>query len=165
MIKKFVTLVALSIAMVNGAYSINVLASEPPDKSIYTSEEENSKISESKPKCPCNEDKKEDKKKDTKKECKINDDIKMLNKDCNKKLLSDDEIKSLDKISKCVKDKKEITEEEKKFINCLKDKVAKAKLGDDCFKKFQELLKKDNDNKLSEDEKKELKGYIKKIMD
>ena len=148
MIKKLVTLVALSVVLVNESAMITSNALESPNETVHYSITSTS--NEHKPKCDCHE----------------KHDIEMLCKESNKKLLSEDEKKALCEIEKCIKDEKELSQEQKKALYCMKEKIVKAKLGDKDYEKFKCLLKKEMDGeKLSNDEKTALNDYMKKLKD
>lgn len=91
------------------------------------------------------------------------EDIKMLSKAENLKLLSDDDKKTLGEINKCLQENNDLSKDQIKKLISIKDKVAKCKLGDKDYAKFKELLKKSKKDCLKDDEKKELDGYLKKI--
>jgi hypothetical protein len=84
-----------------------------------------------------------------------NDNINLLN-DCQKK--------QLDAIREKIKKGVALTDDDKKIMIELKDVIAKSKLGEEKFNKFKSLMeKKKSDKKLTDDEKKELKLYMKEL--
>lgn len=152
MIKKFITIVALSIALISETSMIATKAIEvhnPNSASVVeptkdeVKEGHRHKHKMGKEHAAC--------------------DIKLLTSPENMKLLSEEEKKSLEEIDKCLKSNKDITKDQVRTIMALKDKVAKCKLGDEDFKKFKELMRKERKGGLSPEEKAQLDGYFKRI--
>lgn len=82
----------------------------------------------------------------------------------NVKLLNDSQKKQLETIREKVQKGEPLTDEDKNILFELKDAIAKAKLGEEKFNKFKALMEKKKKNRdLSDDEKKELKGYFKEL--
>lgn len=152
MIKKYVSAVALSLALVSASSAIVTSAIEYPNEPTITISETDKKEEE---------DRHHHKHKMGKEHAA--EDIKMLTNSENIKLLSEDDKKALEEINKCLKENKELKKEHIKTLIELKDKVAKCKLGDKDYKKFKDLMKKQKKECLNENEKKELEGYLKKI--
>lgn len=150
MIRKYVSVVALSLALISGSSTLAPKAMDTPN-------ENNVKISETEEK----EDESRHKPKMGKEHAAC--DIKMLTCPENMKLLSDEDKKALEEINNCLKENKDLTKDHIKTLMALKDKVAKCKLGDKDYKRFKELMKNEKKGCLKEDEKKELDGYLKKI--
>ncbi|MBS5926913.1 MAG: hypothetical protein KIC66_07480 [Clostridium sp.] len=157
MIKKYVSAIALSLALVSGSSAIIASAVESPkETTTVTAPESEKKDAENK----------EDKSRHHKHKCgkeRAAEDIKMLSKAENLKLLSDDDKKTLGEINKCLQENNDLSKDQIKKLISIKDKVAKCKLGDKDYAKFKELLKKSKKDCLKDDEKKELDGYLKKI--
>lgn len=157
MIKRYVSAIALSLALVSGSSAIIASAVEYPNETTTVTATESEKK---------DAEKKEDESRHHKHKLgkeRAAEDIKMLSKAENLKLLSDDDKKALGEINKCLQENNDLSKDQiKKFIS-LKNKIAKCKLGDKDYEKFKELLKKSKKDCLNDDEKKELDGYLKKI--
>ena len=157
MIKRYVSAIALSLALVSGSSAIIASAVEYPNETTtVTAREFEKKDAGNK------EDESRHHKHKLGKE-RAAEDIKMLSKAENLKLLSDDDKKALGEINKCLQENNDLSKDQIKKLISLKNKIAKCKLGDKDYAKFKELLKKSKKDCLKDDEKKELDGYLKKI--
>ena len=157
MIKRYVSAIALSLALVSGSSAIIASAVEYPNETTTVTATESEKK---------DAEKKEDESRHHKHKLgkeRAAEDIKMLSKAENLKLLSDDDKKALGEINKCLQENNDLSKDQIKKLISLKNKVAKCKLGDKDYAKFKELLKKSKKDCLNDDEKKELDGYLKKI--
>ena len=155
MIKRYVSAIALSLALVSGSSAIIASAVEYPNETTTVTATESEKK---------DAEKKEDESRHHKHKLgkeRAAEDIKMLSKAENLKLLSDDDKKALGEINKCLQENNDLSKDQIKKLISLKNKIAKCKLGDK--EKFKELLKKSKKDCLNDDEKKELDGYLKKI--
>ena len=157
MIKRYVSAIALSLALVSGSSAIIASAVEYPNETTTVTATESEKK---------DAEKKEDESRHHKHKLgkeRAAEDIKMLSKAENLKLLSDDDKKALGEINKCLQENNDLSKDQIKKLISLKNKIAKCKLGDKDYAKFKELLKKSKKDCLNDDEKKELDGYLKKI--
>ena len=117
----------------------------------------------------CDDKKEEDIKKNDKKDkckCKEKDEApkKDLFTDENCKYLSSDQKKQLDECKKCTEKGEKLTDAQKKALHEMVDCIIKGKLGDEKYKDFTSLMdKKNNGNKLTENEENKLKEYMNKI--
>lgn len=163
MIKKFVSAIALSLSIMAVSPTLVSAAIEYPNEAPTAVEEAQKKEAE--------DVKEEDARHKDKDKCKdkkvnkdmIKEDLKLITSEGNLKLLTDEEKKAIDDISKCVADGKEISKDHIKVIIKIKDKIAKEKLGEKDYKKFKELLKKDKKESLCDEERKQLEEYLLKI--
>ena len=157
MIKRYVSAIALSLALVSGSSAIIASAVEYPNETTTVTATESEKK---------DAEKKEDESRHHKHKLgkeRAAEDIKMLSKAENLKLLSDDDKKALGEINKCLQENNDLSKDQIKKLISLKNKIAKCKLRDKDYEKFKELLKKSKKDCLNDDEKKELDGYLKKI--
>ena len=161
MIKKFVSLVALSVvlvgetAMLAPKAMVNVNSYCPSCIADNTDPTENGESERHK-----------DKEKDNKCKDKCDHhkhDTQMLSQEHILKLLSESEKKELKEICDCVNSGKELSKSQMKTLHSMKEKVIKCILGDSDFKEFKKLMKKGESGSLSDDDKCKLEGYLKKI--
>ncbi|MGG7176351.1 hypothetical protein ACQPU1_02080 [Clostridium paraputrificum] len=162
MIKKFVSLVALSVVLVSETATIAPKAMVNVNSYCPSCIAENTDPE-------TNEDAERHKDKD-KDKCKEKcghhkHDIQMLSQEQILKLLSESEKKELKEICDCVNSGKELSKSQMKTLHSLKEKVGKCILGDKDFKEFKKLMKKSKDDSLNEDEKCKLQEYLKKIKE
>lgn len=142
MIKKIITLTALSITLM-GTISIPTVAltSNKLCPNCIANSEQKNKPELNQIKC----------------------DIKMLSSSKNLEILSEDEKKDLKEINTCIEQNADLSKSQFKKIMKMKDKVAKCILGEKDYDAFKELLKKDKDNCLSQEEKEKLNSYMTKL--
>lgn len=162
MIKKFVSLVALSLVLVSETAMIApkaVTANSMCPNCVAETEKPSETTEDSRHK-----DKDKDKKED-KCEDRVKHDVKILSKDCYLKLLTEDEKKDLKEICDCVNSGKELSKDQVKKIESLKEKIAKSVLGDKDYKEFKKLLKQEKHSKLCDEDKAKLNEYFKKLRD
>ena len=152
MVKKYVSAIALSLALVSGSSVMMTSAMVNPNEST-------SNVNES-------ESRKKELIKDNKEKCgteRAKEDIKMLTSAENIKLLCEDDKKELEEINKDLLEKNEVSKKQIKKLIALKDKVAKCKLGEKDYEKFKELSHKEKKERLNSEEKKQLDEYLKKL--
>ena len=151
--KKILSIVALSLVIASEASMVSAKTLDNPDLGNPK------KITEE-----CSEQECENCHKDKKKH---KEDVKMLSDEKNNCHLSDDQKKDLKKISDCLNDGKDLSEEQVKIIIVLKESVEKGKLGDKDYKKYKELKNKEMEkkDKLSDKEKSDLDGYCKRLRE
>ena len=130
MIKRYVSAIALSLALVSGSSAIIASAVEYPNETTtVTAPESEKKDAGNK------EDESRHHKHKLGKE-RAAEDIKMLSKAENLKLLSDDDKKALGEINKCLQENNDLSKDQIKKLISLKNKIAKCKLGDKDYAKF-----------------------------
>lgn len=152
MIRKYISAIALSLALVSGSSVATSAIVEDPTSTIRVNAPE--------------AEKKADESRHHKEKCgkeHAKEDIKMLTNAENIKLLCEDDKKALEEINKLLLENNELSKDNIKTLLTLKEKVAKCKLGEKDYKKFKDLSKKEKKESLNCDEKKELEGYLKKI--
>ena len=122
MIKRYVSAIALSLALVSGSSAIIASAVEYPNETTTVTATESEKK---------DAEKKEDESRHHKHKLgkeRAAEDIKMLSKAENLKLLSDDDKKALGEINKCLQENNDLSKDQIKKLISLKNKIAKCKL-------------------------------------
>ena len=131
MIKRYVSAIALSLALVSGSSAIIASAVEYPNETTTVTATESEKK---------DAEKKEDESRHHKHKLgkeRAAEDIKMLSKAENLKLLSDDDKKALGEINKCLQENNDLSKDQIKKLISLKNKIAKCKLGDKDYEKLK----------------------------
>ena len=130
MIKRYVSAIALSLALVSGSSAIIASAVEYPNETTTVTATESEKK---------DAEKKEDESRHHKHKLgkeRAAEDIKMLSKAENLKLLSDDDKKALGEINKCLQENNDLSKDQIKKLISLKNKIAKCKLGDKDYENY-----------------------------